>query len=51
MEHAAAKEDVQRVVRHRHPEVGTLDVSELRLTESTLTPDGPAYDTVERFPL
>jgi 2'-5' RNA ligase len=51
MEHAAAKEDVQRAVRERHPEVGALDVTELRLTESTLTPDGPEYETLERFPL
>lgn len=51
MAHAAAKEDVQRHVREEHPEVGTLQVDELRLTESTLTDDGPAYSTVERFPL
>jgi 2'-5' RNA ligase len=51
MEHAAAKEDVQRAVRERDPEVGTLDVQELRLTESTLTPSGPEYETIERFEL
>ena len=51
MDHAAAKETVQEAVRETHPEVGTLRVEELRLTESTLTADGPEYETVERFPL
>jgi len=51
MDHAAAKEDVQHAVREPHPEVGRLRVEELRLTESTLTRDGPEYTTVERFEL
>jgi len=51
MDHAAAKEDVQRYIREEHPEVGTRRVEELRLTESTLTPEGPEYETVERFEL
>ena len=51
MDHAAAKEDVQHAVRERDPEVGRLEVDELRLTESTLTPEGPEYRTVERFGL
>ena len=51
MDHAAAKEDVQHAVRERDPEVGGLGVEELRLTESTLTPEGPEYRTVERFGL
>ena len=51
MDHAAAKEDVQHAVRERDPEVGRLEVEELGLTESTLTPDGPEYRTVERFGL
>jgi 2'-5' RNA ligase len=51
MDHAAAKEDVQHAVEERHPEVETLEVEELRLTESTLTPDGPEYRTLERFEL
>ncbi|WP_232703385.1 RNA 2',3'-cyclic phosphodiesterase [Halobacterium wangiae] len=46
MEHAGGKDLVQDVVRERHPEVGTARVSEVRLTESTLTPDGPNYETV-----
>lgn len=51
MDHAAAKEGVQKYVRESDPDVGTLHVEELRLTESTLTPDGPEYETVERFEL
>ncbi len=51
MDHAAAKEEVRRAVRERHPEVGTTTVAKLRLTESTLTPDGPGYETVERVRL
>lgn len=51
MEHAAAKETVQEAVEETHPEAGTLRVEELRLSESTLTPDGPEYETLERFPL
>ena len=33
------------------PVVGETTVSEIRLTESTLGPDGPVYETVSRFPL
>ena len=51
MDHAAGKTAVQRAVRERDPEVGRLAVEELRLTESTLTADGPEYRTVERFEL
>ncbi|MFT4883486.1 MAG: 2'-5' RNA ligase [Natronomonas sp.] len=51
MDHAAAKEDVQRLVEENDPEVGTIRVEELRLTKSTLTDEGPEYETVERFPL
>jgi 2'-5' RNA ligase len=49
MDHAAAKEDVQRFLREAEPEIGPLSVEELRLTESTLTEDGPTYRTIERF--
>jgi 2'-5' RNA ligase len=42
---------VREAVAERDPDAGTLDVTELRLTESTLTSDGPEYETVERFPL
>ncbi|MFC7140418.1 RNA 2',3'-cyclic phosphodiesterase [Halosimplex aquaticum] len=51
MEHAGDKSLVQEVVRGRDPDVGTLAVEEIRLKESTLGPDGPTYETVERFPL
>ncbi|MUV87505.1 RNA 2',3'-cyclic phosphodiesterase [Natronomonas sp. CBA1123] len=51
MDHAAAKETVQKAVEETYPEAGTLHVEELRLTESTLTPEGPEYETLERFPL
>ncbi|WP_254839805.1 RNA 2',3'-cyclic phosphodiesterase [Natronomonas marina] len=51
MDNAAAKDEVQRAVRERDPEVGSLGVEELRLTESTLTPDGPEYETVAAFEL
>jgi 2'-5' RNA ligase len=51
MEHAGGKELVQETVREADPTVGTLDVAEVRLTESVLGPDGPEYATVERFPL
>jgi 2'-5' RNA ligase len=51
MNHAGGKELVQENVRELDPDVGTARVEEIRLTESELTPDGPIYSTVERFPL
>jgi len=51
MDDARGKAAVQRVVREADPTVGRMDVTELRLTESTLTDDGPKYRTVSRFPL
>ncbi|WP_394740692.1 RNA 2',3'-cyclic phosphodiesterase [Natronococcus roseus] len=51
MEHAGGKELVQELVREREPTVGEMRVDEIRLTESTLTEDGPEYATVDRFPL
>lgn len=51
MDNAASKADVQRFLEERAPTVGTLEIETLRLTESTLTPDGPEYRTVERFEL
>jgi len=51
MDHAGGKELVQELVRERDPTVGTARATELRLTESELTPDGPEYTTVGRFPL
>jgi len=51
MEHAGGKDLVQEVVRRADPDVGTMTVSEVRLTESRLDGDGPTYDTVAAFPL
>ncbi len=51
MEHAGGKELIQKLVRERDPTVGETVVEELRLTESTLTPEGPEYSTVESFSL
>lgn len=46
MEHAGGKDLVQRVLQEE-PTVGSMRVNEVRLTESTLTPDGPEYSTVQ----
>ncbi|MBS3760331.1 RNA 2',3'-cyclic phosphodiesterase [Halodesulfurarchaeum sp.] len=46
MKHAGGKELVQERVRTTDPTVGTMTVDEVRLKESTLTDDGPEYETV-----
>ncbi|MFB6178973.1 MAG: RNA 2',3'-cyclic phosphodiesterase [Halorientalis sp.] len=51
MEHAGGKELVQQIVREEDPTAGILDVDEVRLTESTLTDEGPEYTTLKRFEL
>ncbi|WP_255169229.1 RNA 2',3'-cyclic phosphodiesterase [Natrononativus amylolyticus] len=51
MEHADGKELVQERVREREPTIGAFRVEEVRLTESTLTDEGPVYSTLERFRL
>jgi len=51
MEHAGGKETVRAALSGSDPEAGRMTVSEVRLTESTLTDEGPVYETVERFPL
>ncbi len=51
MQHAGGKELVQELVTERSPTVGETAVEEVRLTESTLTDEGPVYSTVESFPL
>ena len=51
MEHAGGKERVQEAIRTQDPTVGSMDVSEIRLTKSELTSEGPIYSTVERFSL
>ncbi|WP_418281843.1 RNA 2',3'-cyclic phosphodiesterase [Halorubrum sp. DTA98] len=51
MTDARGKELVQTAVRERDPVLGQFEVDEFRLTASTVTPDGPVYETVETFPL
>ncbi len=51
MQHAGGKELVQQNVRESDPTVGRMEVSEIRLTESEPTSDGPAYSTVAAFSL
>ena len=51
MTHGEAKDSVQDVLRTTDPSVGEMLVTEICLTESTLTADGPVYDTVEAIPL
>ncbi|USZ66674.1 RNA 2',3'-cyclic phosphodiesterase [Halorussus salilacus] len=51
MNHAGGKELVQENVEELEPTVGTAEVTEIRLTESVLTDEGPEYSTVEAFEL
>lgn len=51
MEYAGGKGLVQRLVREEHPTLGSFTVDEVCLTKSTLTSEGPEYDTVERIQL
>ena len=51
MEHAGGKELVQDNVEELEPTVGTVEVSEIHLTESVLTEEGPEYSTLESFAL
>ncbi|MDJ1432941.1 RNA 2',3'-cyclic phosphodiesterase [Halostagnicola sp. A-GB9-2] len=51
MEHAGGKDLVQEAVRNRDPTIGETRVTSVRLTESTLSRDGPRYSTVERLSL
>ena len=51
MDDARGKDLVQRVVREEDPAVGSFEVDQVRLKESTLTDAGPEYETVTRFPL
>jgi len=46
MRDARSKSVVQELVSEREPTLGEQRVEELRLTESTLTDDGPVYETV-----
>ncbi|MFC7234803.1 RNA 2',3'-cyclic phosphodiesterase [Halosegnis marinus] len=51
MRDARSKSVIREVVTERDPTLGEQRVEELRLTESTLTDDGPRYETVARVPL
>ena len=51
MDDATSKGAVQSFLETADPEVGPLRVEELRLTESTLTAEGPEYRTVARIGL
>jgi len=51
MNHAAQKDRVRQHVTEGDPQVGALTVDAVRLTRSTLEPDGPSYETVAAVPL
>ncbi|WP_435155655.1 RNA 2',3'-cyclic phosphodiesterase [Haladaptatus sp. DFWS20] len=51
MQHAGGKELVQKHVRELEPEIGEMEVEEIRLTKSELTAEGPEYSTVSAFRL
>ena len=42
---------IQFILQHRHASFGTMEVSQLHLIESTLTPKGPIYKPVKVFML
>lgn len=51
MDHAGGKAHVQKILSERDPDLGQFEVSEIHLTESTLTSDGPEYESVTTFEL
>lgn len=51
MDDARGKKLVQRVVRETDPDLGAFRVAELRLKQSTLTSDGPEYETLRAIEL
>ena len=51
MNDARGKELVQRAVRERDPEIGRFEADAVRLVSSTLTDDGPVYETVASIDL
>ena len=51
MDDSRDKQRVQRRVRETDPTVGTFQVDCVRLTQSTLTDDGPVYETVSEIRL
>ncbi|MFW5916971.1 MAG: RNA 2',3'-cyclic phosphodiesterase [Halorubrum sp.] len=48
---ARGKESVREAVRDRDPEIGRFEADSVRLVSSTLTADGPEYDTVASIEL
>jgi len=48
---ARGKATVRRVVRERSPDIGRFEIEAIRLVSSTLTSEGPEYDTVATFGL
>ena len=51
MDDARDKQRVQQLVAETDPTVGTFPVESVRLTKSTLTDDGPVYETVSEITL
>ena len=51
MDDARGKGLVQRVVRETDPDLGSFRVAAVRLTRSTLTDDGPVYETLRAVEL
>lgn len=51
MDDARGTDPVRRVVREADPDLGGFRVEEVRLTESTLTGEGPEYGTVRTVEL
>lgn len=51
MDHGGGKRHVQRVVAERSPTIEPFSVDSIALTESTLTSNGPVYETVVRVAL
>ena len=51
MDDARGKDLVQRLVRERDPDFGRFEAATIELVESTLTSDGPEYETVASFDL
>jgi len=51
MNDARGKELVREVVRERDPEIGRFEADAVRLVKSTLTSDGPVYESVAAIDL
>jgi len=51
MDDARGKAVVQQAVRERDPDIGRFEVGTVRLVKSTLTSDGPVYESVASFEL